>query len=124
MDTQKSTGGALEKDPVCGMTVDPSRAKATHEHAGKKYYFCCAGCLGKFSADPAKYLMPETPIGIAPIAAHSVQIAPAAARIPTPSAAKTAPSVAAHKAELQEYTCPMHPEVRREGPGDCPKCGM
>ena len=22
------------------------------------------------------------------------------------------------------YTCPMHPEVRREGPGDCPKCGM
>ena len=22
------------------------------------------------------------------------------------------------------YTCPMHPEVRREGPGDCPICGM
>ncbi|MCB2063601.1 MAG: copper-translocating P-type ATPase [Novosphingobium sp.] len=22
------------------------------------------------------------------------------------------------------YTCPMHPEVRQEGPGDCPKCGM
>lgn len=22
------------------------------------------------------------------------------------------------------YTCPMHPEVRREGPGSCPKCGM
>ncbi len=22
------------------------------------------------------------------------------------------------------YTCPMHPEVRREGPGPCPKCGM
>ena len=22
------------------------------------------------------------------------------------------------------YTCPMHPEVRRAGPGACPKCGM
>ena len=22
------------------------------------------------------------------------------------------------------YTCPMHPEVRQEGPGTCPKCGM
>ena len=56
MDTQKSTGGALEKDPVCGMTVDPSRAKATHEHEGKKYYFCCAGCKRKFDANPAQYV--------------------------------------------------------------------
>lgn len=23
-----------------------------------------------------------------------------------------------------EYTCPMHPEVRQTGPGECPKCGM
>src|SRR5574340_692624 len=22
------------------------------------------------------------------------------------------------------YTCPMHPEVRQDGPGACPKCGM
>ena len=22
------------------------------------------------------------------------------------------------------YTCPMHPEVKQEGPGRCPKCGM
>lgn len=22
------------------------------------------------------------------------------------------------------YTCPMHPEIRQEGPGDCPICGM
>ncbi len=22
------------------------------------------------------------------------------------------------------YTCPMHPEVRQPGPGNCPKCGM
>ena len=24
----------------------------------------------------------------------------------------------------QGYSCPMHPEVRRGGPGDCPICGM
>ena len=27
-------------------------------------------------------------------------------------------------AEGATYTCPMHPEVRRQGPGTCPKCGM
>ncbi|WP_394358043.1 copper-transporting P-type ATPase [Methylococcus mesophilus] len=26
--------------------------------------------------------------------------------------------------EGQVYTCPMHPEIRRAGPGSCPKCGM
>ncbi|MGA1123766.1 MAG: heavy metal-binding domain-containing protein, partial [Chthoniobacterales bacterium] len=23
-----------------------------------------------------------------------------------------------------EYTCPMHPQIRQKGPGDCPLCGM
>jgi Cu(I)/Ag(I) efflux system membrane fusion protein len=23
-----------------------------------------------------------------------------------------------------QYTCPMHPEVVKDKPGDCPKCGM
>ncbi len=26
--------------------------------------------------------------------------------------------------DRQTYTCPMHPEVRQPGPGQCPKCGM
>jgi len=26
--------------------------------------------------------------------------------------------------EADIYVCPMHPEVRQNGPGDCPKCGM
>ncbi len=33
-----------------------------------------------------------------------------------------------HQAETEHnatvYVCPMHPEVRQDGPGDCPKCGM
>ena len=48
---QDTPAGAAEKDPVCGMMVSPARAKATHEHAGKMYYFCCAGCKEKFSAE-------------------------------------------------------------------------
>ncbi|MEP6630015.1 MAG: heavy metal-binding domain-containing protein, partial [Lapillicoccus sp.] len=35
---------------------------------------------------------------------------------------------AAHAAgpagDLAEWTCPMHPEIRRSGPGSCPICGM
>src|ERR1043165_2732315 len=43
-------------DPVCGMTVDPHSAKQRHQHQGRTYYFCSAGCRTKFAADPAKYL--------------------------------------------------------------------
>lgn len=28
------------------------------------------------------------------------------------------------KHEHQQYTCPMHPEVIKDAPGKCPKCGM
>jgi Cu+-exporting ATPase len=30
----------------------------------------------------------------------------------------------AARQESDVYTCPMHPEIVREGPGECPKCGM
>jgi Cu+-exporting ATPase len=46
----------LAVDPVCGMKVDPHTAKHRAEHAGGTYYFCSAGCRGKFVADPARYL--------------------------------------------------------------------
>src|ERR1700688_4349666 len=57
MKTSNSTSTtALERDPVCGMNVNPSSAKHVYEHAGKKYYFCCPSCVEKFKADPGKYL--------------------------------------------------------------------
>jgi Cu+-exporting ATPase len=125
MDTQNKFAMAMEKDPVCGMKVDPSRAKATHEHAGKTYYFCCAGCKEKFSADPAKYLMPKSHVGIAPVSAHPVQIAPSAPHAASETVVQITPVAdIARKPASNEYTCPMDPEVRQQGPGDCPKCGM
>ena len=87
---------SLAKDPVCGMSVDPATAKHKAEHAGAAYYFCSAGCREKFIADPARYLAAPT------------QATPAA---------KPAPAGAI-------YTCPMHPQIRQDHPGNCPICGM
>jgi Cu+-exporting ATPase len=126
MDTQDTTSTVMEKDPVCGMNVDPARAKATFDHAGKTYYFCCAGCREKFSAAPAKYLAPKTLVGIAPAPVKPIQILPAAVHGISRPAERIVPppATAAKPACDDEYTCPMHPEVRQQGPGDCPKCGM
>ncbi|GIW06575.1 MAG: hypothetical protein KatS3mg060_1380 [Dehalococcoidia bacterium] len=49
-------GGAMEKDPVCGMSVDPKTAAATAEYQGKTYYFCAPGCKKAFEREPEKYL--------------------------------------------------------------------
>jgi YHS domain-containing protein len=43
-------------DPVCKMQVEESKAAATSEYKGKKYYFCAAGCKKAFDQDPEKYL--------------------------------------------------------------------
>jgi Cu+-exporting ATPase len=52
----------LEKDPVCGMEVDPATSRRHHDHEGKKYFFCSAGCQSKFVADPKKYLTEKKPL--------------------------------------------------------------
>ena len=83
-------------DPVCGMTVDPTTA-LSHKHEGSSHYFCSAGCRSKFVASPDQYLHPQQTDSTAPAA--------------------TAPAGTI-------FICPMHPEVRQEGPGSCPKCGM
>ena len=46
----------MERDPVCGMTVDPAKAAARSEHEGKTYWFCAVGCQKRFEANPAQYV--------------------------------------------------------------------
>ena len=46
-------------DPVCEMQVDESKAPATSEYKGKKYYFCAPGCKMAFDQNPEKYLVKE-----------------------------------------------------------------
>jgi len=88
-------GTVTAVDPVCGMTVDPAKNLHHVRHENVDYHFCSARCREKFVADPAKYLAPE-------VAATPAQSVPAGT----------------------VYTCPMHPEIRQDHPGSCPKCGM
>ena len=44
----------MEKDPVCGMQVDPKSAAGQAVQQGKTYYFCSAGCKAKFEAELAE----------------------------------------------------------------------
>ncbi|MEQ1487351.1 MAG: heavy metal translocating P-type ATPase [Methylotenera sp.] len=84
-------------DPVCGMVVT-EQSPHISQHEGKSIYFCSAGCKAKFIDNPAKYsLAYKTPAAVATKPINSVGLV---------------------------YTCPMHPEVRQNYAGACPKCGM
>ncbi len=91
---ESGTHGRVEKDPVCGMLVDIATAKFWYRLGDSTYYFCSQGCLDKFKADPDRYLNPD-------------EVAPAG-----------------DTAEGTIWTCPMHPQIRRTEPGQCPICGM
>jgi P-type Cu+ transporter len=106
----------MERDPVCGMTVDPTRAAATAEHAGQAHYFCSAGCAAKFRADPAKYFSAKP--AIEPHAHGGF------GQLGGANTAAAKPAAESHAATPSEYTCPMHPEIVRPGAGSCPLCGM
>src|SRR3546814_12151826 len=45
-------GSGSTTDPVCGMPVDPATTPHIATHGGDHTYFCSAGCLAKFEADP------------------------------------------------------------------------
>ncbi|MBI1338083.1 MAG: heavy metal translocating P-type ATPase [Phycisphaera sp.] len=85
-------------DPVCGMSVDPAAAAASVEHGGRTYYFCSQHCAKSFKAAPATYVKEPQ---------HQNDQKSEHARLTGAT-----------------YTCPMHPEIRQQGPGSCPKCGM
>ena len=65
-----------------------------YNYSGKNYYFCSEHCLHRFKEHPEQYLDKET-----------------SPPRETPDRSMT-------------YTCPMHPEVIQDHPGNCPKCGM
>jgi Cu+-exporting ATPase len=82
-------------DPVCGMTISPDDAVGHGDYKGQTYYFCSQICLERFRATPEAILV------------------------------ERAAATSATAADMErEYTCPMDPEVRQNGPGPCPKCGM
>jgi Cu+-exporting ATPase len=130
------------KDPVCGMDVDPAVSRFRSEHAGQTYFFCSGHCQARFDANPLAYVAaagrdhghPEHDGQDHHEHAHHEHAHHEHAHheqahhdhgdghthhqppAPTPSPAAGA--------EVAEWTCPMHPEIRRPGPGSCPICGM
>lgn len=102
--SQQSASGATTIDPVCGMTVSVDSPHAI-DHGGKHYAFCSAGCRAKLIADPDRYRE-----------ANKNHEGHAHAAKKTSKDEDVAPGTI--------YTCPMHPEVRQVGPGNCPICGM
>jgi len=59
LENQQEGVSEMEKDPVCGMDVDPATAPETIQYQGKTYYFCAPGCRRAFEADPTEYLDPN-----------------------------------------------------------------
>lgn len=82
-------------DPVCGMSVRPEEGRPKADYKERTYYFCSQGCHDKFVGDPDHYL---------------------SGRHREAGQEKMPPGT--------KYTCPMHPEIVRDAPGDCPICGM
>ncbi|ACE99622.1 heavy metal translocating P-type ATPase [Rhodopseudomonas palustris TIE-1] len=77
------------------MSIDPATTQHKIERTGETVYFCSDRRRTEFLDDPESY-----------------------ARLPS----KTANSVTVPEGEI--YTCPMHPQIRQPGPGNCPICGM
>jgi Cu+-exporting ATPase len=76
------------------MIVDPTRTRHKAEHSGATYYFCGSDCREKFVSQPGRYVATETQAPAAKLEPRAI------------------------------YTCPMHPQIRQDHPGNCPICGM
>lgn len=107
----REASGSLEemtKDPVCGMTVVPGTSRHRYELGGRVYSFCCADCLNKFKTDPERYVSGTVSFS-----------SPKKEKAQEPVRSGESPEMRA-----AFYTCPMHPKVKEQNPGPCPKCGM
>ncbi|WP_226554367.1 heavy metal translocating P-type ATPase [Celeribacter naphthalenivorans] len=126
------------RDPVCGMTVDPTAGKPHLEHGGHSYHFCSSGCRDTFEAKPEAYITATDPVCGMSVdrasAAHMSKLDGERFYFCSESCQEKFETSPEHylgarpKAKAMpegtQYTCPMHPEIVEDHPGDCPKCGM
>ena len=134
----KSAQPAVTRDPVCGMTVDPAAGRPTAEHGGRTFHFCSQGCRTKFEAAPQDYLTATDPVcGMTVDRATARHFLKADGQKhyfcsesclnkfqADPEKYRDGRPAPAPAPKGTKYTCPMHPEIVRDGPGDCPICGM
>lgn len=136
--SDKAMKDTVTRDPVCGMLVDPSAGKPTIIHEGHGYFFCCNSCRDKFAKSPESYIDAVDPV-------CGMKVARASAKHfhrhegvgyyfcsegclkkfqATPDRYLGDRPAPEPMPKGTQYTCPMHPEVIRDKPGSCPKCGM
>ena len=94
---QSERDAPIAIDPVCGMTVDTAKAHPRATHGLRHFHFCSETCRARFVADPEAWLH-----GDGNSRDHEDDHADSGAI----------------------YTCPMHPQIRQVGHGNCPICGM
>jgi P-type Cu+ transporter len=117
-------------DPVCGMRID-AETPYRYTFQGREFRFCSERCRERFMAAPTQYLKKadaETSSQATTISTHDhsnrakgneASTMGVGAGAPTP---RTATEEGGSRVTI--YTCPMHPQIRRSAPGNCPICGM
>ncbi len=104
MDKETKPSETKTIDPICGMTVDPNTS-INSRYQGHDYYFCSPHCKKKFDTDPLPYLNKKE-------------------EKKHPHVLSTSKDTLRARDQSAVYTCPMHPEIKQQGPGNCPICGM
>ncbi|MCX5677428.1 MAG: YHS domain-containing protein [Planctomycetota bacterium] len=97
---------------LCPVTGEPINPKIFIDYDGRRIYFCCDMCPPMFKKDPEKYLKKLD------------EQMKSGAAAPGAGAKALEAAVPAAAGEAVVYTCPMHPDVKSDKPGKCPKCGM
>ncbi len=126
--TPRAPASATVIDPVCGMEIRRADAVGSYVHEGKEYFFCHPSCLENFRANPGRYLSPSR---TDPASAESAGTDEGTGTqnelqrsFVVPKSGTPQDDRRARGDESAVYTCPMDSEVRKQGPGVCPKCGM
>ena len=139
MQGQGAGGNApLTRDPVCGMNVDPRSARYRHEYGGHDYVFCNPKCQDRFVAEPEAFVTAQDPVCGMSVERAAAQHTSKAGGTRYYSCSRGCQDKfeadpqaylngRPHSEPMPEgtlYTCPMHPEIIRDGPDECPLCGM
>ena len=115
----KDNDTELLSDPVCGMTVT-QESEYYFQYHNKDYYFCSSGCLHKFQTEPEKYQPSKDTLE----SFHYSETHPDHDHSSHHHLHSSSENQTSDINQSVYYTCPMHPEIHADKPGNCPKCGM
>ncbi|MHB1287504.1 MAG: heavy metal translocating P-type ATPase [Leptospirales bacterium] len=113
-------------DLVCGMKV-AGDSVYRHPYEGVEFLFCSDACFDNFRKDPERYLksgLGQTDKGNGGQSGSDLPVSLTAVEHPPIDKDPDHDRSDSGGIPSPFYTCPMHPEVRQQCAGNCPKCGM